>query len=478
MNDEENELWHITHAIPHLLLSPSVQFLLVLGLFVYWLIAWVVQDVDMGTKMPLYWVRFVEQYPIYQSANPFFEWVIEMFSLGVVRHIIPILAGVFLGQWVVVDMVQQLYSLKDREEANKTLGRLLGQWTKPIPIDRRRFDSQRLQHEELLFGGPGTVNLTFGDVAVTEINGRFSRVLGGGTSHKLKHHEYIRSVLDLREQERKADKVTLTTLEGLNVNTSVSVIFRLYRTDHRPAQAHTFTFDADSVRKVAYIETLKEKGGISVWDDLPLGTVIGTLAGLVKRMRLDELLDPAKKYDAPPHAILQRKIELMACDSLRKNGIELVSAKLGAFVLDDRLHSTLLEYWQAFGEKPGGLKNPPQKDIDHDARKKNAIREKMIQGLAKGMEHLQTQGRTTPSSQELVMVQLLQTMQKAMLWQNQRISSDYQESPSEQMVIDQPLPILPSIEAVVPSSDPVPAPEAEQDTLPPLPRLGGNLLRK
>ena len=477
-DDEENELWDITHAIPHLLISPSIQFLLVVGILVYWIIAWVIQDVDMGAKMPLFWVRFVEQYPIYQSINPIVEWILEMFSLGVIRHVIPIIAGVMLGQSVVADLVQHLYSLDDKDQASATIGRLLGRWTRPIPIDRRRFESQRLQHDELLFGGPGAVNIAFGDVAVTEINGRFSRVLGGGASHKLKHYEYIRSVLDLREQERKSEKIVLTTLEGLNVTTSLTVVFRLNRTDKRPTQAHLFTFDADSVRKAAYLESIKENGMISTWEEVPLGTVIGTLAGQVKRMRLDELLDPLSKYDAPPHAIVQRKVERMAHESLLKKGIELVSAKLGAFVLDDTLHSTLLEYWQSFGEKPGSLKNPPQKQVDQEAKKKNEIREKMIQGLAKGMAHLQTQGRTTPASQELAMIQMLQTMQKAMLWQNMRIPSDYQELPSEQ-VIEQSIISAPKIEAELTSSlDPVPVVEAEQETLPPLPRLGGNLVKK
>ena len=66
----------------------------------------------------------------------------------------------------------------------------------------------------------GTIRISDNEVLVTELNGRFNRVLGPGV-HRLARFEYMRIALDLREQERSRDHVHLTTREGIQITTDV-----------------------------------------------------------------------------------------------------------------------------------------------------------------------------------------------------------------------------------------------------------------
>ncbi len=63
-------------------------------------------------------------------------------------------------------------------------------------------------------GGTWSVRNPAGQVAVTEHNGRFYRILDAGT-HALDSFEYVHTVLDLRPQQRNNPEVRLQSREGI-----------------------------------------------------------------------------------------------------------------------------------------------------------------------------------------------------------------------------------------------------------------------
>lgn len=364
--------------------------------FAYWVLAWNVQAIDLDHRMPVVWNRIIFEFPLLDTFTPLVAFTIEMFWPFVLRHLIPLGAGVILGNYVVIDLVQHLYNLSDRAAARRLLGRFTGGRAKPLALNRPNFAEQRLQHSLLHIGGPGFVNVAASDVIVTEINGRFERVLGAGRQ-KLKRFEYIRSILDLREQKRFNNDVVLFTREGLNVHTSVEIVFRLQRSQPGPEHAHLYTFQADSIQKAAYAQTVSDHG-IGRWDGAPLPIAMGQLRKLVSRMRLDELIEPKQVFDNRPHPELQNQVEGKTRQILQNIGVELISVGIGALRFDQEVQETLLDYWKAFSEKPKPIDANPQNAFTKDEMTKKMVREKVIQGLAQGLARMQEQGRMMRSS--------------------------------------------------------------------------------
>ncbi|MBK9051617.1 MAG: hypothetical protein IPL78_12070, partial [Chloroflexi bacterium] len=79
-----------------------------------------------------------------------------------------------------------------------------------IQIRRVQFADDRRTNPWLRVGGPGWFKVDNNDVIVTERNGRFWRVAGAG-NYWLAPFETIRTVLDLRQQERDNPLVRLMT---------------------------------------------------------------------------------------------------------------------------------------------------------------------------------------------------------------------------------------------------------------------------
>ena len=317
----------------------SRWFLLVLLFLIllYWLLAHALERVDWS-------VWLAARLPF--ALPPAAVFLVELFHPRVLRHFIPVLVGWWLAYEAAVSLVRVLYDLPDRLAAQHFLSRLLsGGGGRPVVLDARTLPAERENSDLLRIGGPGPLVVKNGNVAVTELNGRFSRILGPGR-HNLGRLEYVRAVLDLRQQERAAEDVAAMTRDGIGVQAAITVTFRLSSGGETPTRGQPYPYDEEAIRAAAYAETVGGDGNILTWDQIPLGRARGILAGVIAKYRLDEVLFPNSPANEPYLAIRQeltRKLDA----GLEALGIELTGVHIGRLELPEPAFQQYVDYWKA-----------------------------------------------------------------------------------------------------------------------------------
>lgn len=327
---------------------------------VYLLVARAIEQTDL-TGIPLWLQTALQDYPLFAGfITPILTFLAGVFNWHVLRHLIPLAAGWWVGQYLAAHVLQGLYDLPDSKTANDYLQHLHHGTAKKVLLNREKLEAERPGQPLLRLGGPGIIIVPEGNVAVTEINGGFCRVLGNG-EHKLSRFEYVRSVLDLREQQREQQAAVITTREGIEIKTDIHVLFRISQGDQSPGRTNPFPFDPESARRAAYAERVREDGSVALWDTYPLDKTVGALTTLAARLLLDEIIDPNRQYGPgfDPHISLQDGAFEAAAHELRDIGIQLLSVDIRALELPEPIQETLVRYWQTFPDPlqtsgPGG----------------------------------------------------------------------------------------------------------------------------
>lgn len=372
--------------------------LLVISLLLYWSAARAVQGINLSLNPPQWLDTIRNAFPLLDTFFPLVYLISEMLHWSVIRHFIPLILGAGLAHHITLDLVHQLYDLPERSDARHLLRRLRGRippFQRPLIIQRLKFAEQRVEEELLQVGGPGLVALPESDVAITEINGRFERVLRPSRRHKLRRFEKIIAVLDLREQERFDRNVTLVTKEGLELATDVFVNFRLQRRAEDEGRIG-YSVNDEAIRKAAYNVTNFEFG-LSRWDSSPLPIASAVLRGIVSKMKLQDLIDPNEALEGAPHPGVQRDMERTLRGILRSMGIELLEARITAFKMNEVMRDTLVDYYKGF-LPPRPQLGPIDPNADGSATRHKMMRDKMIKSIASGMENLREDRTVLPRS--------------------------------------------------------------------------------
>ncbi|MGB1249564.1 MAG: SPFH domain-containing protein [Candidatus Promineifilaceae bacterium] len=403
-------------------------FAILLALLLYWIIAHQVQGVNLQGWLPVGVERLISDYPLLDPLLPIIDFAVEMASPRVLIHLLAVFGGFYYARVFTIELVQKLYDLPNANQAQRLLTRLqippspYTSW--PLALDRRRFLEQRRNEPLLSIGGPGYVNISESDVAVTEINGRFERVLGYGR-RTLRRFERIVAILDLRDQEATVSDIGLMTKEGLPLKTDIHIQFRIKRRESTRGDRIGYTFDEESVRKAAYYQVVT-KHGVNRWTSLPPKIAIGQLSAIVGQKRLDEMLDPNKVYDLAPQPDIQQTLKVRVQQILSSLGLELVDIRYTSLRLSDEMHTVMVDYWKGFQKRPTPLSPSPQgEDGTFAALAKKRARDKMIASLASGIStvrerKLAQEGR--PQTNQLPMQQMLQLVQ-AVVGQQQQIAA-------------------------------------------------------
>ncbi len=412
----------------------------------YWLLARAIQGINYRLTPSASVDNLLDNLPLLEP----FVFIFELGSPYVLRHLLPIAFGIACGWIITIRLVEKLYNLPSFGDASRTLSRLVSGTGGTVAINRLKFAEQRVEEELLRIGGPGFVAIAESDVVVTEINGRFERVLGGG-KQRLRRFEKVVAALDLREQERERQSITLMTKEGLELKTNLRLNFYLRRRPDPRKPKLNYTFDDDSVRKAAYSVTIGE-GGILRWDDQPMRVAVAQLRRVVASKRLDELIDPRYVFEGAPHPDIQLEMERDTLSILHLQGIHLVRAQMSTLEMSGTMHETLIGYWKAFGEKAKALDERPQ-DPDYDSADiaRRRAREKMIASLTTGLQTIRERKNATPrrantaSAQQTPDINQLLTIQLMRLLEN--VANQQQlkpPQPSERPTNDQALIEAPS----------------------------------
>lgn len=249
-----------------------------------------------------------------------------------------------------------------------------------LTVTREQFE---LLGDELLLrvGGPGYITITSGEAAVTERNGRFLRVLGPG-KHALRRFEYVRSVVDLRQQEYRNQRQTVTlgeepiyliTRDGIELQADVTFIYRIctddatcnpdlnpatdLQTSHRPTlptKDEPFPFGSEAVRRAAYAEIVVGDE-VYTWERLAIYVIVDELRHIVNKITLDQLID-TRVHTLGPLQQLQDRLVLEARRKLKQYGIRLMNARIDTIHYPDVVRQHTMAHWKVPHEQDRQLK--------------------------------------------------------------------------------------------------------------------------
>jgi hypothetical protein len=316
----------------------------------YWIFVWALMRVNGDQVVARWLLRGTPPGQWYiPGMLPFLALLAEFFNWRVLLCFVPLLIGWRLATEAAVSLIQVLYDCPDRETARDFLSRHRRRSgtvvDAPVEITPETLDSLRKDSVLLRVGGSTSISVPGGHAVVTELNSRFSRVLGPGT-HQLGHYEYIQAIINIQNQERAQDDVPLVTKEGIPLRTSVGVSFRVDPGEELSSHGRPYPFTDAAVEKVAYAQTVSGGARPSGWESAPLGRSIRELSSIVSQWRLDELIVPGESTEEP-HSIIRRRAERAARAKLKEQGILLNSLVLGRLAPPNEATQQYIDFWLA-----------------------------------------------------------------------------------------------------------------------------------
>lgn len=391
-------------------------WLLVFVFMLYWLFAWSLERLDLTTAVQQFWNTWAPLLPL-PSVFVFFA---EMLHPRVLRHLLPILVGWILAQRAAASLVQSLYQMPDRATANDFLRRLQagggGDDAMDLSMDLL---AERQKSVLLRVGGPGLVQVKAGEAAVTEINGRFQRVLGPG-KHQLERFEYVLTLLDLRLQERVEPQIKLVTKDGIELAVDLHLSYRIHTGGEPATPGNPYPYDEQAARAAAYAQTVLFDNRVAYWDTLPQRLGRAKLVDIVSRYRLDEILQLTNTV-AQPYLAIQSELLRQMRIALQPQGIELLSAFVAHMELPEDVTGQYIKFWQVdwemrrrLNEADGRASALEEKEI---ARAEAEMT--MIQAIMDGVQRARRDGQPANMS-EVVALRLVDALEQ-MARQSQRL---------------------------------------------------------
>jgi regulator of protease activity HflC (stomatin/prohibitin superfamily) len=388
-------------------------------LFLFWVYARYIERVD----IPLVTAWLNRVLPLLPDS-PGFSFILSFFHWKVLRHIIAVIVGWYFAYVAAVLLVRILYDLPDGESAQKFLSRLLGlagQSSTPLEVTPTTLED-RSDSVLLRVGGPGQVKVPPGHVMVTELNGRFQRILSAG-KQTLGRYEYIHAVLNLQPQRRTLDQFTAYSRDGIELRVGVSITYRLKMGSQQHAtRENPYPYDETAVRRAAYLQTVVDaKGTVSTWEDTPINMAKGTLIGILAGYRLDEIIFPERAGEEP-YLTLRNELLRKLRRSLDNLGIDLQGASIHRLDLPEGVTEQYIDYWKSHWESKmllslidGTATEIEEMDI---ARAEAEIT--MIQAIQEGIQRARREGATI-HMEEVVALRLVEALEM-MARQSQQLS--------------------------------------------------------
>ncbi|MBN1889285.1 MAG: SPFH domain-containing protein [Thermoflexales bacterium] len=207
------------------------------------------------------------------------------------------------------------------------------------------------------FAGPGIIMTSCDQAVVTSNRLTIKDVKAPGFSFT-GLYETITHVVDLRVQQRSLD-VNALTKDGIRVNVTAMVSFRIQSGQTQPELGKPWPFDKESILSaVRYgqpVEHVQETvGGVTVasrqqhaWEDMVVIVAEQAIRRIIGEYAFDALYAPYELGKQPRQEINQ-DLEQQVRDELEPIGIQVVSSRIGNMVpVDDEPAQQRIGNWQA-----------------------------------------------------------------------------------------------------------------------------------
>jgi regulator of protease activity HflC (stomatin/prohibitin superfamily) len=357
----------------------------------------------------------VTTFPLLPTMPRPFISIIELLHPRVLRHFLPLAVGVYLAYRAAVGMIKTLYDLPEDDDATKFLGRLRAAspaGVKAAVLKSDTLAADRAKSVVLRVGGPANVMVAVGNVVVTELNGRFRRVLDAGM-HTLERFETVHSILDLRPQERTVTDVLLLTRDGLEITADLTVSFRIQR-EGEPSVETPFPFAAEAVCKAAYYARVHPEH-VDIWQAVPLNEAKSALYAIIAQLNLDDILDPDTPGTDPEHTI-QKRLKAELETRLKLIGLELVAVHVNHLVLPQPVVDQVIDYWQTRweGERSLITAEGEAEALEAIDLARTEAEIGMIQAIAQGIKLAREQS-STGNMRDVLALRLIEALERMAL---------------------------------------------------------------
>ena len=241
-------------------------------------------------------------------------------------------------------------------------------------ILRQRFHRRRE-------GVPAVLPDSFAEFQAGFVDSHLALALGRGTGYaraagpgyvRLNRGERISHVVDLRRQIRRQD-MDAVTRDGIPLQTSVSVAFRVRQPDEEPADAGAgavpsaldesvpFPYDPDSIFRLTYSDGVSADAHIP-WDERICPEAASLLVAEIARYRLDQLYQLAvpETEDAVSlseivgkvnQRLTEQLLRLFDCNRLEECPVEILSVSVGQLKPPDEVVEQRIRNWQTAWER-------------------------------------------------------------------------------------------------------------------------------
>jgi regulator of protease activity HflC (stomatin/prohibitin superfamily) len=395
--------------------SPRISRLALIVLALgYWLFAWQLERIDFSLTPPLLWRQILELYPLFDVVTPYLLIPAEFLSPRVLRHFIPVVVGWWLARQATVRWLESFHGLADAGEAASILRRLVSPSSatgSATPVRPGQFDADREAVAIFRVGGPGKLSIPAGNAIVTEVNGRFSRVLGPG-SQRLGAFEYPYSLVDVRPHERQMDDARMVTADGIEVSAKLDVTFQIDRGGREPSRDEPFPFEPDAVRLAAYAQTNGQDGHLVRWEALPLSVAAGELRKVVADYRLDELV-LGDELGPTSFGLVQAEVERRTRARARDFGVDVRSVRLGRLRLPEQVTRQHIEYWRALWQTRQRVSraNREAAVLEATAVARAEGEAILIQAIAEGLHRLKRSGSRV-KAREIAAIRFIEALER------------------------------------------------------------------
>jgi hypothetical protein len=184
------------------------------------------------------------------------------FAPGVLTHLVPVAAGMWLGYRIAAHYLMDLLELEQFPIASRYLrASLFGIGYDVLRIDTGDLANLDVKHPLLGIGGPGFLQVNLGYAVVVEDIDGIPRVIGPSASTFMSGFERVRDVIDLRDQLRSVDEVRAVTRDGIELRArEAQMVFRVFSGGNPRSLADPYPYSEEAVRRLAYGQAVTENG--------------------------------------------------------------------------------------------------------------------------------------------------------------------------------------------------------------------------
>jgi regulator of protease activity HflC (stomatin/prohibitin superfamily) len=253
------------------------------------------------------------------------------------------------------------------------------------------------------------INRSHQALALTK-GARFSRAAGPGFVVLYKG-EGVAQIIDLRRQTR-SQTVKANTGDGITVESSISVTFRIWQQESGPNSNLVHPFDPDAIFQVNYASTVDPGDNLRSWSNQLAPLAASLFIAEIAQHTLDELFHIEASGQGPIHQIRQR-IKRQLERSEWAAGVEILSVGNSNFILPKSVSEQRIKGWQAHWQQEIQTRRAAG-DVEIERRMKQARARAQIEIIDAITQNIVQAGRHDDANlTDIITLRMIEALEEA-----------------------------------------------------------------